>query len=174
MSAHAVDVQGAMAQAPYVDAQRSTFNDISGGRQINLGPITINQHSEDSEEKAEAQRKLADWLTPLNFRQKQSEVYGKRREGTGDWVLDDERFKEWQAGDKRTLWCSGIPGAGKTVLASYIVNHLTNKCKDSNLAVAYIYCDYKDQSAQTVYGLVASILKHTKTSGQLSMNFTIR
>ncbi|EGN92542.1 hypothetical protein SERLA73DRAFT_65533 [Serpula lacrymans var. lacrymans S7.3] len=108
---------------------------------------------------AEVQQELADWLTPLNFRQKQNDIYGNRQEGTGDWVLKDERFKEWERGDVKTLWCPGIPGARKTVLASHIINHLADTYKSPTIGVAYIYCEYKDQSSQTILDLVASLLK---------------
>ncbi|EGN97177.1 hypothetical protein SERLA73DRAFT_10382, partial [Serpula lacrymans var. lacrymans S7.3] len=98
------------------------------------------------------------WLSPLNFRQTQSEVRGIWREGTGGWVLENETFKQWLRGDLKTLWCPGIPGAGKTVLASYIINHL-EKNRDNDATVVYIYCNYKEHSGQTACNLVASLLK---------------
>ncbi|EGN99623.1 hypothetical protein SERLA73DRAFT_106266 [Serpula lacrymans var. lacrymans S7.3] len=105
-------------------------------------------------------QRLADWLCPLNFPQRQSEVNEMRREGTGEWILNDDTFRRWHKGDLKTLWCPGIPGAGKTILASYIIKHiLVKKHKCNNVAVVYIYCNYKDQSTQTVYNLVASLLK---------------
>ncbi|EGO03310.1 hypothetical protein SERLA73DRAFT_149665 [Serpula lacrymans var. lacrymans S7.3] len=149
MSANGVDVLGLVSQAQSVNAPYSMFNNVRG-QQIN------NYYNKDTEKE---RRELADWLTPLNFRQTQSNIYGNRREGTGDWVLDNEVFKEWQTGCAKTMWCPGIPGTGKTVLASYIINFLTEKYNTPDVAVAYIYCNYKEQSTQTVYDLVASLLK---------------
>ncbi|EGO28663.1 hypothetical protein SERLADRAFT_459329, partial [Serpula lacrymans var. lacrymans S7.9] len=153
---HDVDVRGTMAQAWSVDARHSTFSEVHG-QQVNGDHTIINNYNTDD---AEERSKLAAWFTPLNFRQKHSDVYGSRREGTGDWVLDDEKFKEWIRGDtnSKTLWCPGIPGAGKTILASHIINSLTEKHKNTDeVAVTYIYCDYKEQP--TVYDIVASLLK---------------
>ncbi|EGN91697.1 hypothetical protein SERLA73DRAFT_66977, partial [Serpula lacrymans var. lacrymans S7.3] len=107
---------------------------------------------------AKERLEFADWLSPLNFRQTQNEVRGTWREGTGGWVLEDEKFKQWLRGDVQKLWCPGIPGAGKTVLASYIINHL-EKYKKEDVAVVYAYCRYKDRSRQTVCNLIASLLK---------------
>ncbi|EGN99239.1 hypothetical protein SERLA73DRAFT_160705 [Serpula lacrymans var. lacrymans S7.3] len=156
---HDVDVQGTMAQASSVDARHSTFSEVHG-QQVNVNGdhTTINTYSRDN---VEERKKLAAWLTPLNFRRTQSDVYGSKQEGTGDWVLDDEKFKEWIRCDTKfkTLWCPGIPGAGKTVLAqvSHIINFLTEKHKDTDVAVAFIYCNYKEQPK--VDDLVASLLK---------------
>ncbi|EGO28629.1 hypothetical protein SERLADRAFT_446057, partial [Serpula lacrymans var. lacrymans S7.9] len=157
-----------VARSPLVDARHGRFNEVYGP-QINnevhctqTHNTTINySYSQDNDSSESAtlkeRKELENWLSPLNFRQTQSEVRGVWREGTGGWVLNDERFKRWQNGDMKTLWCPGFPGAGKTVLASYIINHLEKNIKD-NAAVVYIYCSYKDPK-QTACNLVASLLK---------------
>ncbi|KAF7305257.1 ANK-REP-REGION domain-containing protein [Mycena chlorophos] len=61
--------------------------------------------------------KIMDFVSPINFLQRQQEIYKLRQKGTGNWFLEDFRFLEWKASSARLLWCSGIPGAGKTVLA---------------------------------------------------------
>ena len=42
---------------------------------------------------------------------------------------------------------------------SIVVNHLQRIFKDDNVAIACIYCNYKEQAEQTVSNLVASLLK---------------
>ena len=51
-------------------------------------------------------------------------------------------------------------GAGKTSLASLVVNHLETHCQDKGTAVTYLYCNYKEQASQTTANLVAELLKH--------------
>ncbi|EGN97780.1 hypothetical protein SERLA73DRAFT_182527, partial [Serpula lacrymans var. lacrymans S7.3] len=160
-----------VAQSQTVDAHNSHFNYVHGnGRQVNneIHGNQINNINQYHQDLANARENLAEWLSPLNFPQRQSNVNEIRQEGTGNWVLDDERFKEWKTGDVKTLWCPGIPGAGKTVLASYIIDHLAKQHNrdNDNVAVLYFYCNHKDQSTQTVYNLVASLLK------QLVQDFT--
>ncbi|EGN97152.1 hypothetical protein SERLA73DRAFT_161336 [Serpula lacrymans var. lacrymans S7.3] len=133
------------------------------------------QDNFDSSATLKERQEFENWLSPLNFRQRQSEVRETWREGTGGWVLDDERFKLWQKGDVKTLWCPGIPGAGKTVLASYIINHLEKNKKD-DVAVVYAYCSYNDRSRQTACNLVASLLKQLvqdfpQTFGRIKSKF---
>jgi hypothetical protein len=38
--------------------------------------------------------------------------------------LKPPQFIEWLEGKKKTLFCPGIPGAGKTMIASIVVDHL--------------------------------------------------
>jgi hypothetical protein len=42
---------------------------------------------------------------------------------------------------------------------SIVVNHLQTLFKDNNVAIACIYCNYKEQTEQTASNLVASLLK---------------
>ncbi|EGO23469.1 hypothetical protein SERLADRAFT_469424 [Serpula lacrymans var. lacrymans S7.9] len=54
------------------------------------------------------------------------------------------------------------PALGRPFLRnSYIIDHLTQQHKrdNDNVAVVYFYCNHKDQSTQTTYNLVASLLK---------------
>ena len=36
--------------------------------------------------------------------------------GTGEWLLDHDNFTAWMEKGNPVLWCSGDPGAGKSVL----------------------------------------------------------
>jgi hypothetical protein len=51
---------------------------------------------------------IVDWLSPLDFKMKQSEIFQKREDGTGQWLLQSSHFKEWCDGTSETLWCRGI------------------------------------------------------------------
>lgn len=58
------------------------------------------------------------------------------------------------------LLCHGIPGAGKTILTSFIVNHLCQQYHDeSQVAVAYIFCEFKRRHEQNYCDLLASLLR---------------
>ena len=57
---------------------------------------------------AQKDRTIIDWLSPLNFWAKQSDVLSSRSGSTGTWILETEEFKDWAAGSGKTLWCTGI------------------------------------------------------------------
>ncbi|KAI5922125.1 hypothetical protein F4810DRAFT_675595 [Camillea tinctor] len=54
---------------------------------------------------------------------------GNRLEGTCSWLLDSEDFEQWlnaPRGQGKTIWCWGVPGTGKSTLASCVVDKLAN------------------------------------------------
>jgi hypothetical protein len=50
---------------------------------------------------------MVDWLSHLDLDLKQSDLYETREEGTGEWLLEEPKFKEWLDGNHRVLWCAG-------------------------------------------------------------------
>ncbi|RSL59358.1 hypothetical protein CEP54_007309 [Fusarium duplospermum] len=66
-------------------------------------------------------------------------------EGTGKWLFRDQSFKDWADQSKastRILWLKGIPGAGKTLLASSVIRH-TQKLNHLTL---FAFLTYKDSN----------------------------
>ncbi|KAJ7892300.1 hypothetical protein B0H14DRAFT_2267306, partial [Mycena olivaceomarginata] len=111
------------------------------------------QNSESDKKRAE----IIDWLSPINFFQRQAEIFSTRQSGTGEWLLADSKFKEWEAETGKILWCRGIPGAGKTVLASVVVNDLKKRNYAQNVAVACIYLNHKEKDVQNPANLLAGL-----------------
>ncbi|KAJ7135735.1 ankyrin repeat-containing domain protein [Mycena epipterygia] len=101
--------------------------------------------------------KLIEWLSPLNFFPRQAEIFSNRQPGTGEWLLEDDDFKLWKASLGGTIWCRGIPGAGKTVLASIVVHHLRTQFQTENIGVACIYLNHKETESQSPPNLIASL-----------------
>jgi Cdc6-like AAA superfamily ATPase len=65
----------------------------------------------------------------------------------------------WLNEAKTTLFCPGIPGAGKTIVAAITINHLLNLAQNRSYGVAYVYCNYKAQAGQDASSMLAAILK---------------
>ncbi|KAJ7798407.1 hypothetical protein B0H14DRAFT_2388719, partial [Mycena olivaceomarginata] len=81
--------------------------------------------------------------SPLNFFPRQADILKTRQPGTGEWFLQHDFFKRWRTGEIRALWCRGMPGAGKTVLTSIVVDKLRTNLPNENTAVAVLYLDHK-------------------------------
>ncbi|RAH55917.1 ankyrin [Aspergillus piperis CBS 112811] len=104
--------------------------------------------------------KVLDWLTPVNYGPRQSHFLRSRQPGTSQWLIESVKYHDWRKGDKKTLLCSGIPGAGKTILTAVVIDDLTAQCTSKHdLGLAYIYCDFLRKKDQNVENLLASILK---------------
>ena len=57
---------------------------------------------------AEKRRAIIDWMSPLNFLQRQAEVFSMMQPGTGQWLLSDAHFKAWESDAGKILWCRGM------------------------------------------------------------------
>lgn len=103
---------------------------------------------------------ILDWLTPFDYGAQQSDTISRRQNGTGQWFLDSPEFRALQKAELKTLFCPGIPGAGKTTLTSIVVDKLTEHFNnDDTVFVAYIYCNYRPKFSQGIADLLASLLK---------------
>lgn len=51
---------------------------------------------------------IASWLSDLNFKETQNDILAKRTDGTGQWLLESQTFKDWIVGKRNILWCPGI------------------------------------------------------------------
>ncbi|KAK0219022.1 hypothetical protein IW262DRAFT_1558972 [Armillaria fumosa] len=107
--------------------------------------------------------KVAEWLTTLDNNAVQQEKLRKRLGNTGNWFLESPEYKSWKddSAKSRTLWCPGIPGVGKTILAAIIVEDLQHyrDRSDEKMLVLSVFCDYQVPATHTVAGLLCSLLK---------------
>ncbi|KAK5056660.1 hypothetical protein LTR84_012192 [Exophiala bonariae] len=65
----------------------------------------------------EEKRRIEEWLSPLNFWITQDDTLRRRHKDTGGWVFDALEFRTWIDSPGNMLWCPGVAGAGKTVIA---------------------------------------------------------
>lgn len=92
----------------------------------------------------------------------------QRARGTNDWILADENFLKWINTEdpmSRTLWLHGGPATGKSVLSSFIVNHLVKQGKTCQ----YFYIRFGDQAKRSFSLILCSIVyQMTQDLPQLS------
>jgi hypothetical protein len=104
-------------------------------------------------------RLLLEWTSASDYPAQQSDIIKRRAQGTGQWFIDAPEVSRWLNEPKATLFCPGIPGAGKTMIAAITIDHLLNTMQHSTHGVAYVYCNYKTQQEQDVYTMLMAIIK---------------
>ncbi|KAJ7444028.1 ankyrin repeat-containing domain protein [Mycena latifolia] len=124
-----------------------------------LATVTEQGRTQQERDNSTGEKQILGWITSLNFFQRQADIFRAWQPGTGEWLLSDATFKNWKLGSGGILWCRGIPGAGKTVLASVVVNHLQTQFPNNDAAVACIYLNHKEREVQTPENLLASVWK---------------
>ncbi|KAL2256636.1 hypothetical protein VTK26DRAFT_1378 [Humicola hyalothermophila] len=100
-----------------------------------------------------AQRpKICQWLEKVNPSPSHNSARELHEKGTGHWLLDSGAWKNWLNGTARSrlLWIHGIPGAGKTVLASTMAEHIHELIRrDTKRRMAYYYCHHSRNADET-------------------------
>ncbi|CCX31591.1 Similar to hypothetical protein AOR_1_932164 [Aspergillus oryzae RIB40]; acc. no. XP_003189429 [Pyronema omphalodes CBS 100304] len=109
------------------------------------------------------------WLSPLQPQKRHDDVRSKRYEETGGWFLNSPKFDTWRQVDgedqardsaKNIFACYGIPGAGKSVMSSLVIDNLLDESfTRKDIYVMYLYCDYRDRLQQNVENMVGELLR---------------
>jgi hypothetical protein len=114
---------------------------------------------QDNREAAEELKAILDWLTPVDYAPQQSDFINRRQAGTGQWLLDSGEYQAWLKTSKQTLFCRGIPGAGKTIITAIVIDNLYKQFQNnSSIGIAYLYCNFR-QDKQKAQDLLESLLK---------------
>ncbi|KAH8803045.1 nucleoside phosphorylase, partial [Xylogone sp. PMI_703] len=120
-------------------------------------------------QRTQEHKEILNWLTEIDYGPQQSDYIGRRQARTGQWLLGSAEFQAWLQDSRQTLFCPGIPGAGKTMITSIVVDFLeTNFPKGSNVGIVYFYCNFRRQHEQTLEHFRMSLLKQL-LQGQPSM-----
>ena len=127
---------------------------------VKKGTDRLNKLQDDQESLA-----VLEWLTSIDFATQQQDFIGRRQPGTGQWFLESEQYQAWIESDQQIIFCPGIPGAGKTILAAIVIEDLTKRFRnDPTIGIAYVYLNFRRHGEQTADNLIASLAK------QLSRN----
>jgi hypothetical protein len=119
----------------------------------------LNERQDDREGREERQT-ILDWLTTIDYALQQSDFINRRQAETGQWLIDSEEYQTWVQTPKKTLFCPGIPGAGKTILTAITIDDLTMRFRsEADIGIAYLYCNFRRQDEQKADDLLASLLK---------------
>ncbi|KAH7190457.1 hypothetical protein DER44DRAFT_844760 [Fusarium oxysporum] len=121
----------------------------------------------------EQRHKVYNWLTstdPSPLHNRSRRLY---EQGTGSWMLRSPHWTEWLVSNIRCLWVHGIPGAGKTILASWLIEQVQNHCKQSSkmnapCTSAYYYCYFGHHQDETVPFLRWIIAQLSRQAGIVS------
>ncbi|KAJ5783175.1 hypothetical protein N7457_004949 [Penicillium paradoxum] len=117
----------------------------------------------------EQQQRILEWLSPINAAAKQADIFGRCQKGTGQWFLQTESFQQLvhsTTPSQRTVFCPGIPGAGKTFVASTVVNTLQELYwSNHDVGVAFFYCEFRERV--TLENILGCIL------GQLARKLSV-
>lgn len=106
---------------------------------------------------------VQEWLAGIDNLQKHRDVCNDRSEvsRSGDWLLGNPKYIGWRFDDvpqMPILWLNGILGAGKTILASKVIDDCRDD-KSTSLCTAFFYCQHDGQNFMSILrSLIAQLL----------------
>ncbi|KAK0371731.1 hypothetical protein CLIM01_10909 [Colletotrichum limetticola] len=116
------------------------------------------------EQVSKRQQEILEWLTPSNYSSQQRDYFSTKHPETASWLLESKEF-EWVANRGQTLLCYGMPGAGKTIMTSVVIDHLIHRFREEpGVGIAYVYCNFKETERQDCHDLLSSLAKQLAQS----------
>ncbi|KAL9037937.1 MAG: hypothetical protein Q9180_003437, partial [Flavoplaca navasiana] len=110
--------------------------------------------------KEDAHRRIIAAIPSVDNYAQHKKLQRLRKQGTGTWILHRDVYQEWyNAACSSSLCCFGIPGCGKTILASSIVDVLMASTVSPKPIIAYHYCDYANQKSLQAETILGTMLK---------------
>ncbi|KAF2965514.1 hypothetical protein GQX73_g8058 [Xylaria multiplex] len=125
-----------------------------------LGAINRTLHEDDMV-------KILQWVSSIAYETDFININQNRLEDTCEWLCGHPKYLDWLERDKSSIfWLHGIPGAGKTHLASKVVDTLSHKIKWRQDAIlAYFFCDSNRHTHRNPHSLLCSLLTYIIIDG---------
>ncbi|KAH6902858.1 ankyrin repeat-containing domain protein [Coprinopsis sp. MPI-PUGE-AT-0042] len=140
------DLTAVPAEAPSIQYSGPAI--IQGTQNLTINGGTIIQNNEQVSvpvDPAEHLRKVLDFLSLVNFRTIQQENHSKWTPDTLKWLLEGSMFQWWLETKGAVLWGTGMPGTGKTILASVVIQDSEDHAQvSSDICVGFVYCRYTE------------------------------
>jgi ankyrin repeat domain-containing protein 50 len=145
-----------------LQAQKSTINlAVTGDNtRATLGIVQVVadiQESIEDTKQRERRDRILQWLATTDPTTNHNAARDKHEPTTGSWLLESEGFRSWRDSANEFLWLHAIPGAGKTIICSTVIEHVTLHSGTTH-RYAYYYFDFSDPKKQRVSEMLKSLI----------------
>ncbi|RDW93506.1 uncharacterized protein DSM5745_00828 [Aspergillus mulundensis] len=119
--------------------------------------------------------RLHRWLCPPDPSTNFNAAIMSLAPGTGTWLLNSKAYKIWkgnrglEATPVPPIWLRGIPGSGKTVLSSSIIEDCAGLVSSPTTSLLYFFFDFTDAEKRTHDAMVRSFVWQLAGQGSNEM-----
>jgi Cdc6-like AAA superfamily ATPase len=106
----------------------------------------------------ERQRRISTWLDAPDPFTNLNNARKLHLKGSGQWFLDSAAFTSWKAALSGTLWLNGIPGCGKTILSSTVIEKLQAEDPQEKEPLIYFFFSFAEDKKQTAEHCIRSLI----------------
>lgn len=113
------------------------------------------------------QIRMLEWISPIPYTSHHNRLKESRTRDTCEWLLGHEKFHAWEkARTSMVLWLQGTPGAGKSYLASKVVDHFSTLLKKSPHLEGFVffYCDRNEEQRRKPLSILQSLVRKLSTT----------
>lgn len=99
------------------------------------------------------------WLGAPDISDNLNKAVKTRHPGSGQRLIQGESYQKWKSQPRSFLWLYGIPGCGKTILASTVIEDLQKIQNQSpSQTLLYFYFDFTDSRKQSFENTLRSLI----------------
>ncbi|KAK8075864.1 hypothetical protein PG997_010527 [Apiospora hydei] len=137
--------------------------------------MQVRSHEADKRQRSEEEERIAkelakeqdefrwqmlEWISTTDFRGVQDEKLDNTLDGTAQWLLDDDRFKDWKLQSRpNRLYLHGKAGSGKSHLAAKLIRDVDLWCREQNASLAKVETQIsREQNANASHAKMESHL----------------
>ena len=143
---------------------QASFHAVLSADHFKFSVETLTEIKKNTNEDAQEDlRTFLAWFSPATPTSNHVTARERHESMTGHWLLDSKIFGEWSIAVKSSMWIYGIPGAGKTILCSTVIESLLQHRQAGN-AVAFFYFDYNDDQKQPLEAAIRSLISQLWSS----------
>ncbi|KAF4844008.1 hypothetical protein CGCSCA4_v007520 [Colletotrichum siamense] len=131
---------------------------------------TARKANQIQEALSESQRReVFKWLEDIDPSSLHHQAQENHEPGTCDWATRLPEWLKFLNGGEHCLWIHGIPGAGKTILASQLIEQIEEHCLNSDsekLLSIYYYCYFghnRDESIPLLKWILNRLCRESDT-----------
>jgi hypothetical protein len=99
------------------------------------------------------------WLQGADPSTNHNTAQKKKESGTCEWLIRSKQFQSFTEGENQLMWLHGIPGAGKAVLSSTVIDHISASADLGEKKVIYYYFDFNDHAKKTCFRFPQSLVR---------------
>ncbi|KAE9367461.1 hypothetical protein N431DRAFT_348615, partial [Stipitochalara longipes BDJ] len=138
--------------------------------------VVRNQAAAEARERQNRQEVLLSLLSKIDHEHKHRRMRRIRHKGTGSWFTASDEFKTWlTCPSPSTLCLYGIPGCGKSVLISSLIDELLAEDNpNTRRNTIFYYCDHADKRTLDPINIFSNLaLQVLRTLGDLPSGLLI-
>ncbi|KFY91042.1 hypothetical protein V500_04822 [Pseudogymnoascus sp. VKM F-4518 (FW-2643)] len=139
------------------------------GQSLKTGHVVSQMAKVQSDE---SRRKIIKWLFVTDPDTNQKAARKLHEDETSEWFTEGRDYLRWKEEPNTFLWLYGLPGCGKTILCSEIIEQTRQFCSDrpTDRALAYFYFSFRDTDKQMTTNLLRSLLSQLLQQSESTSN----